>query len=121
MCNLLELANNHYNYLKRSSLKDATNFIEQFLSKSLGSTLFYNTMKKRFAFPGVIQNFIELMEKTDAKIFPIQNRDLEGIKRLYHAQLTKIVKESERPMFVHYYQEHLDSIELNRIIIPSSQ
>lgn len=61
------------------------------------------------------------MEKANTKSFPIQNRDLEAIKRLYHAQLTKIVKENERPMFVHYYQEHLDTIELNRVIIPSNQ
>jgi hypothetical protein len=61
------------------------------------------------------------MEKANIKSFPIQSRDLEAIKRLYHAQLTKIIKESERSMFVYYYQEHLDAIELNRVMIPFNQ
>jgi hypothetical protein len=33
-------------------------------------------------------------------------------------QLLKTIKESERPIFVHYYQEHLDKVELNRVVIP---
>ena len=53
MCNLLHLANHHHDYLTRHSPQDAANFIQQFLSKSLGCTLFYNTLKQRFAFPDV--------------------------------------------------------------------
>jgi hypothetical protein len=62
--------------VKKHSPQDAANFIQQFLSKTLGSTLFYNTLKQRFAFPGVLQNFIDLMEKANLKSFPIQSRDL---------------------------------------------
>jgi hypothetical protein len=121
MCSLLELANSHHEHLKRLAPQEAANFIQQFLSKSLGSTLFYNTLKQRFAFPGVLQNFIELMEKASPKAFPIQSRDLEAIKKLYHAQLTKISRESEKPLFSHYYQEHIDLIELNRVVVPFNQ
>jgi hypothetical protein len=121
MCNLLHLANHHHDYLSRHSPQEAANFIQQFLSKSLGSTLFYNTLKQRFAFPAVFQNFLELMDKADPKNFPIQSRDLEAMRRLYQAQLLKIMKGSERPPFAHYYQEHLDVVEYNKVMIPFNQ
>ena len=62
-----------------------------------------------------------LMEKADAKNFPIQSRDLEAMKRLYQAQLTKMMKASERPAFSHYYQEQLEVVEYNKVMIPFSQ
>lgn len=61
------------------------------------------------------------MDKASQKSFPIQSRDLEAIKRLYHAQLAKIVKESDKHIFSYYYQDHLDMVKLNRAIIPFNQ
>jgi hypothetical protein len=76
MRTLLELANHNYEYLKRSNPQEANNFIQQFISKTLGATIFYNTLKQRFAYPDVLENFIELMEKAIPKSLPIQSRDL---------------------------------------------
>lgn len=50
------------------------------------------------------------MEKSNVKNLQIQVRDLEAIKRMYQAQLQRILKPSERPPFSIIYQDHLDFI-----------
>jgi hypothetical protein len=51
MKTILELANFNFLYLQKTNLQESNNFIQQFLSKSLGVTFFYNALKQRFAYP----------------------------------------------------------------------
>lgn len=104
LLSLLELANYHHANLKRRAPQEASNFIQQFLAKTLGSSLFYNTLKQQLAYPGLLQSFMELMEEASLKNYPIQSRDLEAAKQLYRAQLTNITKGAEKPLFSYLYQ-----------------
>nr|BAJ98006.1 predicted protein [Hordeum vulgare subsp. vulgare] len=106
LLSLIELANFHHSNLKRKAPQEAINFIEQFLAKTLGSGLFYNVVRQRYAYPGLFESFLELMQEASIKNFPVQHRDLEAVKQLYHSQLTRLIKEAP-PTFCHYYQERL--------------
>lgn len=92
--------------------------MNNFLYKTVNNPKVYNIFKKNFAYPEVLNCIVELTKRTETQ-YPVLTRDLEAVKRLYAQYLTKA---SEKPETYNiYYQENLQDIEYNRVMLPHYQ
>lgn len=83
----LKLAVHQYKHLQRRDHKEANSFIEQFLQKTINNPAFYNVFKCNMSYPGIFDMMLQIMEYANSKQYPIQNRDLHALKKLFSKNL----------------------------------
>jgi len=87
MLSTLKLAVHQYKHLHRRDHKEANSFIEQFLQKTINNPAFYNVFKSNMSYPGIFDMMLQIMEYANSKQYPIQNRDLHALKKLFSKNL----------------------------------
>ena len=121
----LKLAIHNYKYLLNRDHQEASSFLQQFLKKSINSTYFCNAFKQSMAYGSIFNMMLELMQYVNAKSFPIQNQDLQALKRLFSKNLQKLKKMQQKQLSKKTdkikYTQFLDVVEHYRIYLPYNQ
>lgn len=115
---ILQLAAFNYEYLKKTDLTAADNFIQQFMSKTISSPQFYNIFKQKIAYPGLFKAYSNLMSLLNPQAYTLEFKDLEAIKKIYQNQLNKLLQSPKKPPFQIIYQGYLELVEFNRVLLP---
>lgn len=108
LASILKLAIHHYDFTKKRNEQEANLFLNNFLTKTVGTPKIYAIIKKNFAYPGVLDYLLEIMKRCEPGQFPILQRDLEAVKRLYTQYIAKSSKVPSQ--YNLYYQENLQDI-----------
>lgn len=108
LASILKLAIHHYDFTRRKSEQEANAFLNNFLSRTVGTPKIYGIIKKNFAYPEILDFLLEIMKRCEISQFPIFQRDLEAVKRLYSQYIAKSSKIPEN--YNLYYQENLQEI-----------